>query len=436
MALPNIVYLHSHDTGRYVQPYGHQVATPNIQRLADQGVLFRKAFAAAPICSGSRASLLTGQASHSSGMLGLAHRGFRLVDYDHHLVHTLHDAHYWTALIGEQHVSADPAEIGYDHVVEVDSHHASEVAPATVALLADAPRRPFFLSVGFFETHRDFFEPTSARDALYSLPPGNLPDTPETRRDMAGFKQSARSLDQGVGEVLNALDEHDMADDTLVLLTTDHGLAFPGAKATLSDRGLGVMLIMRGPGGFHGGKVVDAMVSQVDLFPTLCELVGLPRPGWLQGRSLLPLVRREVDAVNDAVFAEMTFHAAYDPQRAVRTDRYKYIRRFDESWTRPVLPNIDDSPSKSLLLDHGWADREVPREELYDLVFDPNEARNLVGEPQYEPVLAELRERLERWMRETADPLLDGPLQPPPGTELNDPGQRSSSDPTRRSQPA
>jgi N-sulfoglucosamine sulfohydrolase len=399
-------------------------------------VLFRKAFAAAPICSGSRASLLTGQASHSSGMLGLAHRGFRLVDYDHHLVHTLHDAHYWTALIGEQHVSADPAEIGYDHVVEVDSHHASEVAPATVALLADAPRRPFFLSVGFFETHRDFFEPTSARDALYSLPPGNLPDTPETRRDMAGFKQSARSLDQGVGEVLNALDEHDMADDTLVLLTTDHGLAFPGAKATLSDRGLGVMLIMRGPGGFHGGKVVDAMVSQVDLFPTLCELVGLPRPAWLQGRSLLPLVRREVDAVNDAVFAEMTFHAAYDPQRAVRTDRYKYIRRFDESWTRPVLPNIDDSPSKSLLLDHGWADREVPREELYDLVFDPNEARNLVGEPQYEPVLAELRERLERWMRETADPLLDGPLQPPPGTELNDPGQRSSSDPTRRSQPA
>src|SRR3954447_7884392 len=135
MALPNIVYLHSHDTGRYVQPYGHQVATPNIQRLADQGVPFRKALAPAPICSGSRASLLTGQASHSSGMLGLAHRGFRLVDYDHHLVHTLHDANYWSGPIGEHHRSAAPADIGFDHVVEIDSSHVNEVAPATVALL-------------------------------------------------------------------------------------------------------------------------------------------------------------------------------------------------------------------------------------------------------------------------------------------------------------
>jgi N-sulfoglucosamine sulfohydrolase len=436
MAFPNIVYLHSHDTGRYVQPYGHQIPTPNIQRLADQGLLFRQAFAAAPICSGSRASLLTGQASHSSGMLGLAHRGYRLADYDHHLVHTLHDAGYWSALIGEHHVSADPADIGFDHVVEIDSSHVNEVAPATVALLSDSPRRPFFLSVGFFETHREYFAPTSARDALYSLPPENLPDTPETRRDMAAFKQSARSLDQGVGAVLNALDDQDLADETLVIFTTDHGLAFPGAKATLSDRGLGVLLIMRGPGGFHGGKVVDAMVSQMDLFPTLCELLGLERPGWLQGRSMMPLVRRETDEIHDEIFAELTFHAAYDPQRAVRTRRYKYVRRFDETWTRPVLPNVDDSPSKDLLLSYGWADRELPREELYDLVFDPAEASNLAADPAHAGVVAELRDRLDRWMRETNDPLLDGPVEPAPGTEVNEPWQRSPCDPTRRAQPA
>jgi N-sulfoglucosamine sulfohydrolase len=436
MAFPNIVYLHSHDTGRYVQPYGHQIPTPNIQRLADQGLLFQQAFAAAPICSGSRASLLTGQASHSSGMLGLAHRGYRLADYDHHLVHTLHDAGYWSALIGEHHVSADPADIGFDHVVEIDSSHVNEVAPATVALLSDSPRRPFFLSVGFFETHREYFAPTSARDALYSLPPENLPDTPETRRDMAAFKQSARSLDQGVGAVLNALDDQDLADETLVIFTTDHGLAFPGAKATLSDRGLGVLLIMRGPGGFHGGKVVDAMVSQMDLFPTLCELLGLERPGWLQGRSMMPLVRRETDEIHDEIFAELTFHAAYDPQRAVRTRRYKYVRRFDETWTRPVLPNVDDSPSKDLLLSYGWADRELPREELYDLVFDPAEANNLAADPAHAGVVAELRGRLDRWMRETNDPLLDGPVEPAPGTEVNEPWQRSACDPTRRAQPA
>ena len=196
---PNIVYLHSHDTGRHIQPYGHQVPTPNIQRLADQGLLFRQAFSAAPVCSGSRAALLTGEYSHTNGMLGLAHRGYRLADYDHHLVHTLRAAGYTSTLIGEQHLSTDAQDLGYDHVVEIDSHHADKIGPATAKLLRDAPAEPFFLSVGFFETHRDFFEPTSVRDALYSLPPANLPDTPETRRDMAAYKASARSLDQGVG---------------------------------------------------------------------------------------------------------------------------------------------------------------------------------------------------------------------------------------------
>ena len=424
----NIVYLHSHDTGRYVQPYGHPVPTPNIQRLADQGLLFRQAFCAAPTCSGSRACLLTGQWAHSNGMIGLAHRGYELDDYGRHLVRTLGEAGYWSALIGEQHVSADPGVLGYDRVVDIDTHHADTVAPAAVELLRSAPPRPFFLSIGFFETHREYFEPTSVRDALYSLPPANLPDTPETRRDMAGFKGSARSLDQGVGAVLNALDEHGLADDTLVILTTDHGLPFPGAKATLYDRGLGVMLIMRGPGGFTGGKVSDALVSQIDLFPTLCELAGVAPPPWLQGRSLLPVVAGRAREVNDAVFAELTFHAAYEPQRAIRTARHKYIRRYDDR-PGPVLPNTDDSPSKDLLVEHGWADRQIPREQLYDLVFDPNEAANLVDDPAHAGVLAALRERLERWMRETADPLLDGPVAPRPGARLNDPSQRSPAEP-------
>jgi len=418
---PNIVYLHSHDTGRHIQPYGHQVPTPNIQRLADQGLLFRQAFSAAPVCSGSRAALLTGEYSHTNGMLGLAHRGYRLADYDHHLVHTLRDAGYTSTLIGEQHVSADPLDIGYDRVIELRSHQASEVAPAAAQAIRDTDA-PSFLSVGFFETHRDFFEPTSVRDALYSLPPANLPDTPVTRRDMAAYKASARALDQGVGTVLDAIED----ENTLVIFTTDHGLAFPGAKATLTDRGIGVLLIVRGPGGFTGGRVSDALVSQVDVFPTVCDLLGLETPEWVRGRSLLPLARKDADEVNDAVFAEITFHAAYEPQRAVRTKRYKYIRRYE----KPVLANIDDSPSKDYLLAHGLAERDAPSEALYDLVFDPNEAHNLVEE---EPeIAAELRARLQAWMEETDDPLLDGPVAPAPGTEYNTADQRSPSDPTTR----
>jgi N-sulfoglucosamine sulfohydrolase len=429
--LPNILYLHSHDTGRYVQPYGHPVPTPNIQRLADQGVLFRKAFCAAPTCSASRACLLTGQYGHNNGMLGLAHRGWSLNDYRQHLVHPLHRAGYHSILIGEQHIAKRPDVIGFDRVIKIETTHVDTVAPVAIEILGEPPPEPFFMSVGFFETHRDFLDPPSLRDALYSLPPANLPDTPETRRDMAAYKASARSLDQGVGAVLEALDAHGLADDTLIVFTTDHGLAFPGAKATLYDRGLGVMLILRGPGGFSGGKVNDALVSHIDVYPTLCELAGIERPDFLQGLSLLPLASGEVSAIRDAIFAEMTWHAAYEPQRAVRTERWKYIRRFGDR-AKPVLCNCDDSPSKDLLIGLGWAERTIPTEQLYDLAFDPNEAANLAASAAHADTLRMLRERLQGWMEETEDPLLHGDPSPPIGAEINDPDQRSATEPRLR----
>jgi N-sulfoglucosamine sulfohydrolase len=431
---PNILYIHSHDTGRYVQPYGYQVPTPNIQLLADQGVLFRQAFCAAPTCSGSRASLLTGQYCHNNGMLGLAHRGWSLNDYGEHLVHPLRAAGYRSVLIGEQHISEDPGVIGYDEVIEVDSHHATDIAPISIDALRTASE-PFFFSVGFFETHRQFRAPTSVRDSLYSLPPSNLPDTPDTRRDMAAFKASARSLDQGIGAVLNGLHDFGLTERTLIICTTDHGLAFPAAKATLYDRGTGVMLIMRGPEGFTGGKVYDSMVSHLDIYPTLCDLAGAEHPPFLQGTSLLPMVRGETDRVHDEVFTEVTFHAAYEPTRAVRTERWKYIRRFDGN-QHPVLANCDDSASKEALVEAGWADQTVGTEQLFDLTLDPAEARNLTEDPAHGDVLAELRGRLERWMEETEDPLLDGPIPVPAGAVVNDPAQTSPNDPLQSGSPA
>jgi len=424
---PNALYIHSHDTGRYVQPYGHQVLTPNIQLLADQGVLFRQAFCATPTCSGSRAALLTGQHCHNNGMLGLAHRGWELEDYGRHIVHALRPAGYRSILIGEQHISEDPEVIGYDEVIEVDSHHAPDIAPAAIDALHATPE-PFFMSVGFFETHRQSRVPSSVRDTLYALPPANLPDTPETRADMAALKASARSLDQGIGAVLNALHELGMNERTLIIATTDHGLAFPNAKATLYDRGIGVMLVMRGPGGFAGGRVFDQLVTHLDIYPTLCELAGVEPPEWLQGRSLLPLVRGEVARLHDEIFAEMTYHAAYEPQRAVRTERWKYIRRFG-AHPHPVLANCDDSASKRVMIEAGWGATELPDEQLYDLLLDPNEAHDLAGSREHAAILQELRERLIEWMRATDDPLLDGPVPLPEGAWANDPSQASPNDP-------
>jgi N-sulfoglucosamine sulfohydrolase len=266
------------------------------------------------------------------------------------------------------------------------------------------------------------------RDALYGQPPAHLPDTPETRADMASFKASARSFDQGVGAVLHGLDELGLVDNTILVLTTDHGVPFPGAKATLTDRGLGVLLIVRGPGGFLGGHVSDALVSHVDLYPTLCELAGAPLPEGLAGRSLLPLALGERPEIRDELFAELTYHVAYDPQRAIRTKRHKYIRHFGER-LEPVLPNVDDSPSKELLVAAGWGERRRPREELYDLLMDPAEMRNLAGDPLLDEVQADLAGRLQAWMRDTADPLLDGPVPVPEGGWVNDPAGLSPSEP-------
>ncbi|HEV2727518.1 MAG TPA: hypothetical protein VGV34_04440, partial [Solirubrobacterales bacterium] len=142
-----------------------------------------------------------------------------------------------------------------------------------------------------------------------------------------------------------------------------------------------------------------------------------------------PLVRGETAAVNDAVFAEMTYHAAYQPLRAIRTERFKYIRRFDD-YDRPVLANCDDSASKKILTEAGWGDQRVPEEQLYDLLFDPNELNDLSTEPSRQETLAGLRERLLEWMRATEDPLLDGPVPEPPGAWSNDPRQASPNDPT------
>jgi N-sulfoglucosamine sulfohydrolase len=426
---PNILYMHSHDTGRYVQPYGEPVPMPNVQALADQGVLFRQAFCAAPTCSASRACLLTGQYGQSNGMLGLAHRGWSLRDYRHHIVNVLRKVGYTSTLIGEQHISKEPEVIGYDEVMKIPTTHVDTVAPLAMEVLRRPRDRPLFLSVGFFETHREFLGPGSLRDVHYSKPPNNLPDTPEVRADVAAFKASARSLDHGVGMVLNQLDASGLMDDTLIIFTTDHGMPFPGAKATLYDRGLGVMLILRGPEPFNGGRVIDALASHIDVYPTVCEYLEIERPPFLQGVSLMGLLHGHTTSARDEIFAGSTWHAAYEPQRAIRTERHKFIRRWGERLT-PVLPNTDDGPSKDLLLRGGWAEREIPKEQLYDLLFDPNEANNLVDDPSYAAVLADLRERVETWMRDTDDPLLAGHVDPPHGVEINLPDQLSATDPT------
>ncbi|MFZ2658115.1 MAG: sulfatase [Victivallales bacterium] len=408
---PNILYIHSHDTGRYVQPYGHAIATPHLQHLSEEGVLFRQAFTVSPTCSPSRAALLTGEYPHQNGMTGLAHRGFSMTDYGHHLIHTLRKAGYFSALSGIQHIAHGEdawKTIGYDQCL--GGHDKAHLHAAE--FLRRPHSAPFFLSVGFFETHRPFPVAHPDEDLRYCLVPPTVPDTPETRLDMAGFRQSARILDGKMGTVLSALEETGLSENTLVICTTDHGIAFPRMKCNLEDSGTGVMLIMRGPGGFSGGKVIDEMVSHLDIFPTICELLGLTPEHKLEGKSLLPLLNGTAGSIHEELFFEISYHAAFEPIRAIRTRRWKYIRRFDPRKS-PVLSNCDDSPSKNCWMENGWTDVPPDTEALYDLVLDQNEKNNLILRQEYGAIAEDMRDRLGKWMRKTGDPLLNGdvPMQ-------------------------
>ena len=176
-------------------------------------MLFRQAHNAAPTCSPSRAALLTGMCPHSAGQFGLVNRGFDLRDPSRHLVHTLRAAGYRSTLAGVQHVRRDPRTIGYDEILNTATTKARVVAPAAAEFLAAAPRQPFFLTVGFSETHRAFPPPAPADDARYVRPPAPFPDTPETRADMAAYQACLTALDHGIGMVLGALDEAGLADE-------------------------------------------------------------------------------------------------------------------------------------------------------------------------------------------------------------------------------
>jgi arylsulfatase A-like enzyme len=420
----NIVYVHSHDSGRYLSPYGHGVPTPHLMSLARSGVVFRQMHCASPSCSSSRAAMLTGQSTHSSGMLGLAHRGWRLTHPERHIIHTLAKHGYRTILAGLQHIARDERTIGYQEILPHKSNHAKDVAPGATAFLrsAAAKEKPFFLDVGFFETHRPY--PIPSDDPNFVQPPFPIPDNAQTRYDMASYYASARALDGGVGAVLDALEAAGLAETTLVISTTDHGIAFPTMKAGLRDTGTGVSMILRGPGAFATPGVCDALLSQVDLFPSLCDYLGIEKPEWLEGKSFMPVVEGQQPGINDAIFAELNFHSAYEPKRSVRTQRYKYIKRFDDRAT-PVLVNCDDGPSKSFWVKNDWKDQpllaDADGEELFDLIFDPAERTNLAAEQNMHSILLDMRHRLSEWMHRTDDPLLKGPIPLPAGVRTDDP---------------
>jgi arylsulfatase A-like enzyme len=210
---------------------------------------------------------------------------------------------------------------------------------------------------------------------------------------------------------MDVLARHGLDENTILVLTTDHGIAMPLAKGTLYDPGLETYLMLRCPERWNGGARHDALVSNIDVLPTLLEACGIHVPGRIQGRSFLPLLEGQAFEPNEEIFAEKTFHGCYDPMRGVRTERYKYIRFFEKSSLHPVPGDIAFHGAYRELPPERF--RRTAPEELYDLQADPGETRNLADDADHADLLANMRARLARWMHRTDDPLLRGPVASP-----------------------
>jgi arylsulfatase A-like enzyme len=366
---------------------------------------------------------MTGRYAHANGQIGLTHRGFPLPEEEQTIVDHLNAAGYLTAHIGFQHERHDSLANRYQ-INDQETSHCEVVARKAAEFLrgrAQEGGAPFYLNAGFFEVHLPFDRPEYTPDdpACVAVPEW-LPDNRGVREELAGFNGAIRFMDEAVGAILGALGETGLDEETVVMFTTDHGMAFPRGKGTLYDPGIGVALIMRPPSGLgRAGAVVDDLVSHIDIAPTLLDAAGAPIPDSMHGRSFWALLAGGEYEPRECVFAEKNFHDAYDPIRGLRTERYKYLRNFEPRPKIILSTDIRKSPASDELWPWAAAPRE--EEELYDLRADPLEMENIAAHPAAASVREELAARLEEWMERTGDPILRGPIPARPEARVDPP---------------
>ena len=405
-----------HDIGRTLHCYGVEtVRSPHLDELAAAGAVFTRAFCTAPQCSPSRASIATGMYPHSNGVMGLAHVGF---DWEisagvPHAAAIFHDAGFESHLFGGQHVSLHPERLGFDAIHSPGHDHGNMTGP-TVANAVEqflgerGSGGRLYLEINFDDTHRPY--PDAIQPLDWPVIPPYLPAGPEAASEMRGAEAAIAEMDEAAGRVLAALEASGRAASAMVVFTTDHGLAMPRAKCTLYDAGLEVALIGRLPGA--APAVHDELISNIDILPTILEAAAVPVPAHVQGRSFLPLLAGGAYEPRTAVFAEKTFHSYYDPMRCIRTPEQKLIRNFEAAFAVEVPGDIQ--LGAVFRADPGRYSTDRPAiTELYDLAADPLEQTNLSGRMEAAEVERRLNEELWRWMQETDDPLLRGPVASP-----------------------
>ncbi len=467
----NVVVIVADDLGFQLGCYGDKVAkTPNIDRLAANGMRFTRAYCTTASCSASRSVLMSGLYNHATGHYGHAHGAghFSTFESVRSLPVMLGEAGYRTCLVGKYHLAPE-----YTYKFETQRQEGTQGARNTVrmaqnakAWIAENDPRPFFLYFCPTDPHRagadsfanhpdqpDFYpgsKPVVYRPEEVSVPSW-LPDRPEVRRELAEYYQSIARMDVGIGTLLDALKESGHWDDTLVMFLSDNGPPFPGAKTTLYEPGANLPLIVRDPRGKTQGRTNDALVTWVDVTPTVLDYCGVEpkaispvRPGEnigrppvagdakkpnaaknagemkpypLHGRSFLSVLDQEKPSGWDEAFYSHTFHeiTMYYPMRAVRSGKYKLIFNIANPLPYPFASDLQASPTWQAVLKRGdeyeqYGQRTVkaylhrPRFELFDLEADPHETKNLADDPAHKQTLETLQSKLQKWQDATKDP--------------------------------
>jgi arylsulfatase A-like enzyme len=424
---PNILWLIAEDFGPHLGCYGEKhVATPNLDALAAGGVRYANFFTTAPVCSPSRSAFMTGMYQTTIGAHNhRSHRddGYQLPAGVRVLTDWLRDAGYFTASVREL-----PAELGFRGSGKTDWNFTYDGRPFDSDQWSELKtHQPFFAQVNFQETHRTFHAPKHAEANKVEIPP-YYPDHPVTRDDWAQYLDSATELDRKVGLVLKQLESDGLADSTVIVFFGDNGQAHVRGKQFCYDSGLHVPLIVHwpknfpAPSHFAAGKVDERLLASIDLAPTMLAIAGAKEPEKMQGEAFLGDTagppRKYVFGARDRC-DETVFRF-----RTVRTDRYRYIRNFTPE--RPFLqPNAYkerqypvwtllkelDAAGKLTPLQKQLTAPNMPAEELYDIVADPHETKNLASSAEHAAVLKDLRGVLEKWIDESND--LGRELEPP-----------------------
>lgn len=432
---PNILFITADDLGLNLGCYGERrFATPQLDRLAAFGVRFTTAYVAQASCSPSRSAMFTGLFPHTNGQYGLANGGFRLHEqYTNRTIPVLaQKAGYRTGIIGKLHVEPESSFPWHFRKSGNTTRQVQTVAADAAAFIRASGNEPFFLMANYSDPHA--FRNEKAVGG-WDFPPqiDGVPDKPlppsqdtlfpwqqideeQQRVRTAGYFNAIQRLDEGIGQLMQALEDAGKTSNTVIIFVGDHGPPFARGKTTVYESGLRVPFLLRWPGVTKAGQVSDRMVSTVDILPTILDAIGAPAPPGLHGESLRNAVSGS--KWREFLAAEFHFHGArpFFPRRAIRDRRYKLIHNLlaakskpsstidgDQAFQYSRAPKYEGTPARRAFDTFA----NPPEFELYDLSRDPIEFDNLAANTQHSAALERMQRALLQWRTQTGDPLLD-----------------------------